>query len=61
MLQAFVVKEAFGLGLAVYDMQFMRANISLAQRELGYKPMADLQMGLKKFFGFCSGEKMAAR
>lgn len=39
----------------------MRANISLAQRELGYKPMADLQTGLKKFFGFCSGGKMAAR
>ncbi|KAK6162501.1 hypothetical protein DH2020_002342 [Rehmannia glutinosa] len=31
------------------DVQFTHANISLAQRELGYKPTTDLQMGLKKF------------
>ncbi|CAA0806053.1 UDP-glucuronate 4-epimerase 3 [Striga hermonthica] len=31
------------------DVQFTHANISLAQRELGYKPSTDLQMGLKKF------------
>ncbi|KAK8693461.1 hypothetical protein V6N13_071044 [Hibiscus sabdariffa] len=31
------------------DVQFTHANISLAQRELGYKPSTDLQTGLKKF------------
>ncbi|CAM8991084.1 unnamed protein product [Rhodiola kirilowii] len=31
------------------DVQFTHANISLAQRELGYKPTTDLQVGLKKF------------
>ncbi|KAK8615052.1 hypothetical protein V6N13_068838 [Hibiscus sabdariffa] len=31
------------------DVQFTHANISLAQRELGYKPTTDLQAGLKKF------------
>ncbi|KAK6142898.1 hypothetical protein DH2020_023246 [Rehmannia glutinosa] len=31
------------------DVQFTHANISLAQRELGYKPTTDLQTGLKKF------------
>ncbi|KAL3624494.1 UDP-glucuronate 4-epimerase 3 [Castilleja foliolosa] len=31
------------------DVQFTHANISLAQRELGYKPKTDLQTGLKKF------------
>lgn len=30
------------------DDQFTHANISLAQRELGYKPTTDLQTGLKK-------------
>ncbi|CAH9098019.1 unnamed protein product [Cuscuta epithymum] len=31
------------------DVQFTHANISLAKRELGYKPSTDLQTGLKKF------------
>ncbi|GJW67251.1 UDP-glucuronate 4-epimerase 3 [Tanacetum coccineum] len=31
------------------DVPFTHANISLAQREFGYKPTTDLQMGLKKF------------
>ncbi|KAJ8632237.1 hypothetical protein MRB53_025573 [Persea americana] len=31
------------------DVPFTHANISLAQRELGYKPTTDLQTGLKKF------------
>ncbi|GAB2291215.1 UDP-glucuronate 4-epimerase 3 [Dionaea muscipula] len=31
------------------DVQYTHANISFAQRELGYKPTTDLQTGLKKF------------
>ncbi|KAM3287511.1 UDP-glucuronate 4-epimerase 3 [Capsicum chacoense] len=31
------------------DVPFTHANISFAQRELGYKPTTDLQTGLKKF------------
>ncbi|KAJ6358377.1 hypothetical protein OIU76_000139 [Salix suchowensis] len=31
------------------DVLFTHANISLASRELGYKPTTDLQSGLKKF------------
>ncbi|XAR66155.1 UDP-glucuronate 4-epimerase [Bertholletia excelsa] len=31
------------------DVMFTHANISYAQRELGYKPATDLQTGLKKF------------
>ncbi|XP_031265874.1 UDP-glucuronate 4-epimerase 2-like isoform X1 [Pistacia vera] len=31
------------------DVLFTHANVSLAQRELGYKPKTDLQAGLKKF------------
>ncbi|KAI3811366.1 hypothetical protein L1987_21087 [Smallanthus sonchifolius] len=31
------------------DVPFTHANISLAQRELGYKPMTDLSTGLRKF------------
>ncbi|KAL5728097.1 UDP-glucuronate 4-epimerase [Ranunculus cassubicifolius] len=31
------------------DVQFTHANITLAQRELGYKPTTNLQTGLKKF------------
>ncbi|KAK9277455.1 hypothetical protein L1049_007010 [Liquidambar formosana] len=31
------------------DVQFTHANISLAQKELGYKPTTDLETGLKKF------------
>nr|GMC60752.1 UDP-glucuronate 4-epimerase 3 [Ipomoea batatas]GMC77486.1 UDP-glucuronate 4-epimerase 3 [Ipomoea batatas]GMD61451.1 UDP-glucuronate 4-epimerase 3 [Ipomoea batatas]GMD65071.1 UDP-glucuronate 4-epimerase 3 [Ipomoea batatas]GMD75142.1 UDP-glucuronate 4-epimerase 3 [Ipomoea batatas] len=31
------------------DVQFTHANISFAQRELGYQPTTDLQTGLKKF------------
>ncbi|KAJ8450124.1 hypothetical protein Cgig2_033318 [Carnegiea gigantea] len=34
------------------DVQYTHANISLAQRELGYKPTTDLQSGLKKFVSF---------
>ncbi|OMP00623.1 NAD-dependent epimerase/dehydratase [Corchorus olitorius] len=46
------------------DVQFTHANISLAQRELGYKPTTDLQTGLKKFvrwyLSYYSGGKKAA-
>ncbi|KAI6707314.1 hypothetical protein NL676_010276 [Syzygium grande] len=31
------------------DVKYTHANISLAQRELGYKPTTDLETGLKKF------------
>ncbi|KAK6947643.1 NAD(P)-binding domain [Dillenia turbinata] len=31
------------------DVRFTHANISLAQKELGYKPTTDLEGGLKKF------------
>ncbi|GMH21670.1 hypothetical protein Nepgr_023512 [Nepenthes gracilis] len=31
------------------DVEYTNANISLAERELGYKPTTDLQAGLKKF------------
>ena len=31
------------------DVQFTHANITFAQKELRYKPMTDLQTGLKKF------------
>ncbi|KAF3952915.1 hypothetical protein ACB098_10G051600 [Castanea mollissima] len=31
------------------DVKFTHANISLAQRELGYRPTTDLETGLKKF------------
>lgn len=31
------------------DVMYTHANISLAQRELGYKPKTDLETGLKKF------------
>ncbi|KAF2313152.1 hypothetical protein GH714_009518 [Hevea brasiliensis] len=31
------------------DVEFIHANISFAQRELGYKPTTDLETGLKKF------------
>lgn len=31
------------------DVPFTHANITLAQRELGYKPSTDLEIGLKKF------------
>ncbi|GMQ05090.1 hypothetical protein CsSME_00050252 [Camellia sinensis var. sinensis] len=31
------------------DVQFTHANISLARKELGYKPSIDLETGLKKF------------
>ncbi|KAJ0630455.1 putative UDP-glucuronate 4-epimerase [Helianthus annuus] len=31
------------------DVLFTHANINLAQREFGYKPTTDLQMGLNKF------------
>ncbi|EXB30295.1 UDP-glucuronate 4-epimerase 3 [Morus notabilis] len=31
------------------DVKFTHANISLAYRELGYKPTTDLETGLKKF------------
>ena len=31
------------------DVPYTHANISLAQRELGYRPSTDLQTGLKKF------------
>lgn len=46
------------------DVQFTHANISLAQRELGYKPATDLQTGLKKFVWwylrfYASGKKSA--
>uniref|UniRef100_A0A1J3F7T2 UDP-glucuronate 4-epimerase n=1 Tax=Noccaea caerulescens TaxID=107243 RepID=A0A1J3F7T2_NOCCA len=47
------------------DVPFTHANISVAQRELGYKPTTDLQTGLKKFVRwylsyYYSGEKIAA-
>ncbi|CAA7050701.1 unnamed protein product [Microthlaspi erraticum] len=46
------------------DVPFTHANISLAQRELGYKPTTDLQTGLKKFvrwyLSYYSGENIAA-
>ncbi|XP_042962722.1 UDP-glucuronate 4-epimerase 3-like [Carya illinoinensis] len=46
------------------DVQFTHANISLAERELGYKPSTDLQTGLKKFvrwyLNYYSGGKKAA-
>ncbi|CAH8362467.1 unnamed protein product [Eruca vesicaria subsp. sativa] len=46
------------------DVQFTHANISSAQRELGYKPTTDLQTGLKKFarwyLGYYKGGKKAA-
>ncbi|CAL0306165.1 unnamed protein product [Lupinus luteus] len=45
------------------DVQFTHANISYAQRELGYKPTTDLQTGLKKFvrwyLNYYSGGKKA--
>lgn len=46
------------------DVQFTHANISLAQRELGYKPTTDLQTGLRKFVWwylrfYASGKKSA--
>ncbi|KAM7511687.1 hypothetical protein LguiB_010562 [Lonicera macranthoides] len=31
------------------DVLFTHANISLARREIGYKPITDLENGLKKF------------
>ena len=31
------------------DVPYTHANVSLAQRELGYRPSTDLQTGLKKF------------
>ncbi|CAA6666829.1 unnamed protein product [Spirodela intermedia] len=31
------------------DVPFTHANVSLAQRELGYRPATDLQTGLKRF------------
>ncbi|XP_077235500.1 UDP-glucuronate 4-epimerase 3-like [Tasmannia lanceolata] len=37
------------------DVQFTHANISLAQRELGYNPTTDLQTGLKKFVKWYDG------
>ncbi|KAF3505698.1 hypothetical protein F2Q69_00002284 [Brassica cretica] len=48
------------------DVPFTHANISLAQRELGYKPTTDLQTGLKKFVRwylsyYSGGKKAAAR
>ncbi|KAK9698689.1 hypothetical protein RND81_08G123900 [Saponaria officinalis] len=43
------------------DVQFTHANITLAMRELGYKPTTDLQTGLKKFvrwyLNYYSGSK----
>lgn len=47
------------------DVQYTHANISLAQRELGYKPTTDLQTGLKKFVRWYQsyykpGKKVAA-
>ncbi|KAL9289800.1 hypothetical protein ACSQ67_024433 [Phaseolus vulgaris] len=45
------------------DVQFTHANISYAQRELGYKPTTDLHSGLKKFvrwyLNYYSGGKKA--
>jgi UDP-glucuronate 4-epimerase len=31
------------------DVPYTHANVSLAQKELGYRPSTDLQTGLKKF------------
>lgn len=48
------------------DVLFTHANISLASRELGYKPTTDLQSGLKKFVAWYlnyykpSGKKSSA-
>ncbi|CAN8286343.1 unnamed protein product [Cochlearia groenlandica] len=46
------------------DVPYTHANISLAQRELGYKPTTDLQTGLKKFvrwyLSYYSDDKKAA-
>lgn len=46
------------------DVPFTHANISLAQRELGYKPTTNLQTGLKKFvrwyLSYYAGGKKAA-
>ncbi|CAB4300121.1 unnamed protein product [Prunus armeniaca] len=46
------------------DVPFTHANISSAQRELGYKPTTDLQTGLKKFVrwyvSYYSGGKKAS-
>ena len=43
------------------DVKFTHANISLAQRELGYRPTTDLETGLKKFvrwyLNYYPGEK----
>ncbi|XP_042515912.1 UDP-glucuronate 4-epimerase 3-like [Macadamia integrifolia] len=43
------------------DVQFTHANITLARKELGYKPTTDLQTGLKKFVrwyqSYYSGKK----
>ncbi|KAG2681426.1 hypothetical protein I3760_11G144000 [Carya illinoinensis] len=43
------------------DVKFTHANISLAHRELGYRPTTDLETGLKKFvrwyLNYYSGEK----
>jgi UDP-glucuronate 4-epimerase len=43
------------------DVEFTHANISSAQRELGYMPTTDLETGLKKFVrwytGYFSGSK----
>lgn len=46
------------------DVLYTHANISLAQKELGYKPTMDLQTGLKKFVNwyldyYGSGKKSA--
>ncbi|KAK4802328.1 hypothetical protein SAY86_000531 [Trapa natans] len=46
------------------DVQFTHANVSLAQRKLGYQPRTDLQTGLKKFVWwylrfYASGKKSA--
>ncbi|KAM0069329.1 putative UDP-glucuronate 4-epimerase [Helianthus debilis subsp. tardiflorus] len=35
--------------LLLFQILFTHANINLAQREFGYKPTTDLQMGLNKF------------
>ncbi|OMO97379.1 NAD-dependent epimerase/dehydratase [Corchorus capsularis] len=46
------------------DVEFTHANISLAARELGYKPTTDLEAGLKKFvrwyLGFYLGSKKSS-
>ncbi|KDP25603.1 hypothetical protein JCGZ_20759 [Jatropha curcas] len=43
------------------DVEFTHANISLAQKDLGYKPTTDLETGLKKFvrwyLSYYSGSK----